>query len=75
MSKLILRAVPWRRRLVAGLSPRRPGFASGSIQVGFVVDEVVLGQVSIQVLPFSPVNVIPLSFSILIYHLADEYVR
>jgi hypothetical protein len=26
------RAVPWLRRLVAGLSPRRPGFAPGSIQ-------------------------------------------
>jgi hypothetical protein len=32
------RAVPWLRSLVAGLSPRRPGFVPGSIHVGFVVD-------------------------------------
>jgi hypothetical protein len=38
-------AVPWLRSLVAGLSPRRPGFAPGSIYVGFVVDKVTLGQV------------------------------
>jgi hypothetical protein len=28
-------AVTWLRSLVAGLSPRRPGFAPGSIHVGF----------------------------------------
>jgi hypothetical protein len=27
-----IRAVPWLRRLVAGLSPRRPRFAPGSIR-------------------------------------------
>jgi hypothetical protein len=27
-------AVPWLRRLVAGLSPRRPGFAPGLVHVG-----------------------------------------
>jgi hypothetical protein len=27
--------VPWPRRLVAGLSPRRPGFDPGSVYVGF----------------------------------------
>jgi hypothetical protein len=32
-------AVPWLKRLVAGLSPWRPG----SIHVGFVVDKVALG--------------------------------
>jgi hypothetical protein len=37
--------MPWLRSLVAGLSPRRPGFAPGSIHVGFVVDKVALGQV------------------------------
>jgi hypothetical protein len=31
-------AVPWLRSLVAGLSPQRPGFAPGSIHVGFVVE-------------------------------------
>jgi hypothetical protein len=38
-------AVPWLRRLVAGLSPRRPGFDSESVHVEFVVDKVTLGQV------------------------------
>jgi hypothetical protein len=47
--------VPWLRRLVAGLSPRRPEFDPGSVHVGFVVDTVALGQV----LRFSPVNFIP----------------
>jgi hypothetical protein len=46
-------AVPCLRSLVAGLSPRRHGFAPGSIHVGFVVDKVALGQVSLQVLRFS----------------------
>jgi hypothetical protein len=39
-------AVPWLRSLVAGLSPRRPGFEPGSIHVGFV-DKVALEQVFI----------------------------
>jgi hypothetical protein len=69
------RAVPWLRRLVAGLSPRSPGFAPGSIHVGFVVDKVALGQVFLSS-SFFPVSIIPPSFSILIYHLEDEqYVR
>jgi hypothetical protein len=50
---LIRRAVPWLRRLVAGLPPRRPGFDPGSVHVGFVVDKVALGQVFSQVLRFS----------------------
>jgi hypothetical protein len=50
-------AVPWLRSLVVGLSPRRPGFAPGSIRVGFVVDKVALGQVFLRVLQFSPVNI------------------
>jgi hypothetical protein len=36
-------AVKWLRRLVAGLSPRSPGFAPGSIHVGFVMDKAALG--------------------------------
>jgi hypothetical protein len=51
------RAVPWLRSLVAGLSPWRLGFTPGSIHVGFVVDKVALGQVFLQVLQFSPVNI------------------
>jgi hypothetical protein len=43
--KVVRMAVPWLRRLVAGLPPRRPGFDPGSVRVGFVVDKVALGQV------------------------------
>ena len=52
-------AVPWLRRLVAGLPPRRPRFDPGLVYVGFVVDKVALGQVFPRVLRFSPVNIIP----------------
>jgi hypothetical protein len=38
-------AVPWFRRLVAGLPQRRLGFDPRSVHVGFVVDKVTLGQV------------------------------
>jgi hypothetical protein len=37
--------VLWLKRLVAGLSSRWPGFAPGSVPVGFVVDKVALGHV------------------------------
>ena len=49
------KAVPWLRRSVAGLSPRRPSFDPGSIHVGFLVDKVALEQVppSPRVLRFS----------------------
>jgi hypothetical protein len=47
-------------RLVADLSPRKPGFAPGSVNVGFVVVKVALGQVSVRVLPFYRGNIIPL---------------
>jgi hypothetical protein len=50
-------AMPWFRRLVAGLSLRKPGFDPGSVRVGFVVDKVALGQV------FPRVFVFPLSGS------------
>jgi hypothetical protein len=39
--------------------PRRPGFDPGSVHVGFVVDNVALGQVFPRVLRFCPVNFIP----------------
>jgi hypothetical protein len=54
------------RSSVADLSSRRPGFAPGSIHVGFVVDKVALGQVLLRDLRFSPVNIIPPSLSKLI---------
>jgi hypothetical protein len=47
------RAVPWPRRLVAGLSPRRPSFDPGPVHVGFVVDKVALGQVFPRVLHYT----------------------
>jgi hypothetical protein len=46
-------AEPWLRRLVAGLSPRRPRLAPGWIHAAFVVDSVVLGQVFLRLLLFS----------------------
>jgi hypothetical protein len=46
-------AVPWLRRLVAGLLSKRPVFDPGS------VDKVALGQVFPRVLRFSRVNFIP----------------
>jgi hypothetical protein len=52
-------AVPWLRRLVAGLPPRRPGFDRGSVHVGFVVDKVALGQGFLRVLLFFPCQFIP----------------
>ena len=52
-------SVLWLRRLVDGLSLRRPGFDLGSVHVGFVVDKVALWQVFPRVLRFSPVNCIP----------------
>jgi hypothetical protein len=45
------------QRLVANLSPRRTGFAPGSVHVGFVVDKAALGQGFLRVLRF------PLSLS------------
>jgi hypothetical protein len=57
--KYCSQAVPWLRRLVAGLPPRRFGFDPGSVCVGFVVYKVALGQVFPRVLQFSPLNFIP----------------
>jgi len=37
-------SVLWLRWIVAGLSPRRPGFAPGPHHVGFLVDKVALGR-------------------------------
>jgi hypothetical protein len=38
-------AVPWVRRLIAGLSPRRSGFDHSPVPMGSVADKVALGQV------------------------------
>jgi hypothetical protein len=52
--------VSQRRRSVAGLLPRRPEFMPGSVHVGFMVDNVTLGQIFLWQLWSSPVNIIPL---------------
>ena len=45
-------AVPWLRRSVAGLFPRRPGFDPRSVRVWFVLHKVALGQGLLPVFPF-----------------------
>jgi hypothetical protein len=52
--------MPWLRWLVASLLPQRPEFTPVSLHVRFVVDRVALGQVFLQLLQFSFVNIIPL---------------
>jgi hypothetical protein len=42
LGKLMIKAVPQLRRLVAGFPQRRPGFEPRSGHVGFVVDNVAL---------------------------------
>jgi hypothetical protein len=56
--------LPWLRRLVAGLSPRRPGSAPRSIHVGFMMDKVAMRQVSSEFFGF------PLSIS---FHRGSPY--
>jgi hypothetical protein len=56
--KCVYKAEPWLKRLVAGLSPRRTGFAPGSVDVGILVDKVALGQCFIRVLRVFSVNII-----------------
>jgi hypothetical protein len=60
---VVNKTVPWLRRLVATLSPRRLGFALGTVHVGFV-DKLALGQVFLRVLLFPPVSIIPPRLSI-----------
>jgi hypothetical protein len=55
-----LGAMPQLSWLVIGFLPWRPGFTAGAVQVGLVVVKVALGQIFLQDLLFSPVNVIPL---------------
>jgi len=53
------RAVPWLRRLVAGLSPRNPRFDLTSVRVRYEVGKLALAQVFDRVLRFSHVSIIP----------------
>jgi hypothetical protein len=61
--------VLWLGCLVTDLSLKRPGFTPGSFHMWYVVDKVALAKVFLRVPRFSPVNIIPPWFSILIYHL------
>lgn len=46
------KSVPWLRWLVAGFSPRRPGFDSRPVRVGFGMGEMVLGRIFLPTLLF-----------------------
>jgi hypothetical protein len=46
-------------RLVAGFSPRRPGFDLGPVHVMFVVAKLAMGQGFLRVLRCYPVSIIP----------------
>jgi hypothetical protein len=61
---LVLRnkVFPGFRRLVAGISLRRPGFDPSSVNVRFLVYKVALGQFSIREFCLSPVSIIPAMF-------------
>ena len=49
----------WFRRLVAGFLPQASGFDPRPVRIRCAVDEVVLGQVFLPLLLFSPANTIP----------------
>lgn len=51
--------MPWLRPCVTGLSTRRDGFDPRSVGVRFAVDKVAISHVSLPVLIFVPVSVIP----------------
>jgi len=51
--------LPWLRHSVADFSMLCPGFDPRLVHVRFVVHKVTLGQVSLPVLHFSPVSIIP----------------
>jgi hypothetical protein len=51
--------MPWLRQLVTGVLPHRSGFNPRPVFVRFMVDKAALWQVSLLVLQFSPVIIIP----------------
>jgi len=61
--------LPWIRRLVAGLSPRRCAFNPSSFNVRFVVEKVALWRVFLPVLIFSAVSFLQRSIRIFTYML------
>ena len=51
-------SVSWSRRLIAALSLQRPGFDPISSCMRFMLGQVVLGQIILLVIRFSPTNAI-----------------
>jgi hypothetical protein len=49
--------VPWLRRIVAGLTPWRPGFDAAQIYLGFVIRKVTLGLAFLWTLRLSTVSI------------------
>jgi hypothetical protein len=72
LTKELLKAVPWLRRLVSGFTLRRLGFEPGLGHVGFVAEKMALGGSFLRVLRFSPANLDSTDCStiiiIIIYH-------
>jgi hypothetical protein len=63
------------RQVIISLLMWRPRFAPVSDHLGFVTWLVALGQVSLGVLRFSAVSIIPLGHDALIYHMGHEQWR
>jgi hypothetical protein len=76
LTQLSISVCSWHENVinvfVTSCLPRRPWFAYQPVRVGFVVDQLALGQVFLRVLRFSPVNIIPPWLSTLNYQLGDE---
>jgi hypothetical protein len=60
--RVMVHMMPWLRRLVGGLSPRRPGFDPRPVRGRFVVDRLSLGQVFLRIIRFLRVSIIPSMF-------------
>lgn len=56
---IIKKDVPYLKRFVRGSAPRRPSVIPWLVDEGFVADKVVMKQIFLRVLRFSPVIVIP----------------
>jgi hypothetical protein len=55
----VVNYLPWLRWLVADISPWTSRLDPGLSRVGFVVDKVALGQISLSVPQLSPLSIIP----------------
>jgi hypothetical protein len=66
--------LPWFSRLVGILSAHWPGFDLKAVHVGFMVDEVALGQISLPLLRFSLAIIIPHCF-VFIFFLSGQMGR